>query len=78
MLTYGTRPAPSTIAIPIELPLLASKRQILPGAKVYLIEPPPTDSNQALNVADEFDLLICQIAYGVDHATSQPCAPKIV
>lgn len=31
-----------------------------------------------LKMADEFDLLICQIAYGVDPATRQPGVPRAI
>ena len=37
---------------------------------------PEAEAN--LKIADEFDLLICQIAYGVDPATRQPGVPRIV
>lgn len=31
-----------------------------------------------VKMADDFDLLICQIAYGVDPATRQPGVPRII
>ncbi|MGO4523209.1 hypothetical protein AB4076_21540 [Dyella sp. 2RAF44] len=37
---------------------------------------PEAKANQKM--ADEFDLLLCQIAYGVDPATRQPGVPRIV